>query len=641
MGNFFEDNEDLQFYVDRGIHWEPMVRVTEYDFKAEEGFTETKEAVEFYRDILNLVGEFSADQVAPRAQEIDRQKLKVEQGELHFPPVLQEVFDSLKGLELHGMCLPRELGGMNVPLIVYMMNAELIGRADASVMAHHSFHGGIAMAMLFYSILEGTTEFQTDPPRINHTRFQEFIQEIMRGEAFGSMDITESDAGSDMAQLRTKGEQDSDGNWHVTGQKIFITSGHGKYHIVIARTEKTDDSDAFAGLNGLSLFVVPAYSEENGQRVWYASVDGAEDKLGHTGSATVSISYDRTPAHLVGKRGEGFKYMLLLMNYARIGVGFEALGVCEAAYRAAKNYASQRPSMGKMIAQHEMIADYLDEMKTDIQAIRAMAMASAYTEEMSNRLNIQLNVMALSEEAAAKIRRQRRRFQKRTRALTPLLKYFAAEKAVEITRRAIQIHGGVGYTKEYPVEKLLRDAIVFPIYEGTSQIQALMVMKDTLMGTLKAPQAFARRTAAAAARTITARNPMERRVARIQSQCYAAIRHLMSRVAVDKFKAVRTRPMHQWSKAFLKDWNPKQDFALAMLHAERLTRMLVDKAAAEILLEQMLEFPEREELLVRFLERAEPRVQYLHHVITSTGDRMLETLKEKGAEPVQDEKVAS
>src|SRR5690606_2600020 len=127
--------------------------------------------------------------------------------------------------------------GLNVPLLVYFLNSELMARADVSVMAHHGFHGGIAMAMLAFSVKEGTTRFDLDARVIRETRFAEQMAEIARGDAWGCMDITEPGAGSDMAALTTVGEQDADGRWTVSGQKIFITSGHGKHHFVIARTE--------------------------------------------------------------------------------------------------------------------------------------------------------------------------------------------------------------------------------------------------------------------------------------------------------------------------------------------------------------------------------------------------------------------
>lgn len=632
MANFFEDNEDLRYYVEQGIDWEPIVTLTELGFRRPDGHKSVKEALAFYQDILRLVGEFTAEEIAPYAAEIDREGVRFEGGEAFFPPRLATIFDKLRELELHGMCLPRELGGMNAPLLLYFMNSEIMARADVSVMAHHGFHGGMAMAMLIFSILEGTTTFDPDTGTILDTRWRQEIAEIASGKAWGCMDITEPDAGSDMAALRTVGELSPDGQWTVTGQKIFITSGHGKYHFVIARTEKPSSSDdPMAGLAGLSMFLVPTYRDNpDGTRTRLATLDRVEEKMGHHGSVTAALTFERTPAQLVGKRGEGFRHMLTLMNNARLGVGFESIGLCEAAYRMARAYAALRPSMGKTIDRHEMIADYLDEMETDIVALRALAMHGAFHEELGQKKALLWRYAGgRAEIDARRLEREARRHKAAARRVTPLLKYLAAEKAVEMARRCVQIHGGNGYMKEFGAEKLVRDAMVMPIYEGTSQIQALMAMKDTLGGILKKPRDFVARMAQARWRALSARDPLERRVARLQQLSLSAQQHLLARTAADKVKSLSSLPLTEWPDAFLKNWNPKRDFAWAMLHAERLTRLLADEAIAEILFAQAHRHPERRAWLERYLDRAEPRARFVHEEITTTGQRIIDRLSRR------------
>ena len=418
MPNFFNDNEDLLYYFDKGLDWAPLLEATERGIESDEAPQTVEEAMSLYRDIAQMVGQFVAEDIAPKAAEIDREGVKLVDGEAVQPAAMQEIFEKIKGLDLHWMCVPRELGGMNCPLLLYFINTELMARADVSVMAHHGFHGGMALAMLIFSIREGSTTF--DGAKIVDTRFRKEIEEIGRGDAWGTMDITEPDAGSDMAALRSVGEQDEDGNWFVTGQKIFITSGHGKYHFVIARTEKADEgSGPFAGLGGLSFFLVPAYEEdEHGNRTRIATLDRVEEKMGHHGSCTAALTFDRAPAHLLGKRGEGFKYMLTLMNNARLGVGFESIGLCEAAYRLAKEYAAERPSMGKTIDRHEMIADYLEEMKTDIQGLRALAMHGAVHEELGQKYELYAENGRGDAPGSADRRKQSKRF-KRSPAASP------------------------------------------------------------------------------------------------------------------------------------------------------------------------------------------------------------------------------
>jgi len=635
MANFFADNDDLAWYFDHGIDWDPIVRLAEWDLKAEDSPASVAEAVETYRDFASMIGEFVADDIAPHWEELDSQPPILVDGEVLLGDRMDTIFKRIKELDLHWLAIPREFGGMNSPMLIYFMTAELMARGDQSVMTHFGFHGGMAMAMLVFSIREGSSEFDPARARIASTRFQDWVEEIGSGEAWGAMDITEPDAGSDMAALRCYGEQDEAGNWFVTGQKIFITSGHGRFHFVIARTEKpAAPDDPYAGLGGLSFFLVPTYADTPAGRERYATVDRLEEKMGHHGSATCAISFDRSPAQLLGQRGEGFKYMLTLMNNARIGIGFEALGLCEAAHRKALAYARERPSMGKTIDQHEMIADLLDEMRTDIQGLRALSMHAAWHEEIATKLELARDHMPeLAPVPVDQIDAELAKHKAAARRATPLLKYLAGEKAVEMAQRCIQIHGGNGYIKEYGAEKLLRDAMVLPIYEGTSQIQSLMAMKDTLGLVMKNPQGFVRDLAQARWRALSARDPLERRVAKLQVLGFDAIQYLLRKTATDKVRSLSDKPMSQWSESFMHDWNPKRDFAWAMLHAERLTRLLADVQIAEILLAQAQAHEQRRELCSRWLERAEPRDRFLLDEITTTGRRLLGTLaRTRGAD---------
>jgi alkylation response protein AidB-like acyl-CoA dehydrogenase len=571
MANFFKDNDDLQYYFDKGIDWESLVRITEHDFADAdgEGFSSTEEAVDFYRDIIEMVGQFTAEEIKPYEREIDEKGVVLVDGEVVFPDRLAGIFEKIKDLDLHGLPIPRELGGMNAPMMVYFLNSELMARADVSTMGHHGFHAGMAMGALVFSALEGSSDI--DP-----------------------------------------------------------TTG---YHFVIARTEDTDPDDPMSGLNGLSMFLVPTYEEDSeGNRTRIVQLSRVEEKIGHHGSATCGLVFDKAPAELVGRRGEGFKYMLTLMNNARLGVGFECLGLSESSYRAAAEYAAERSSMGKTIDRHEMIAEYLETMQTEIQGIRAMAVTAGFHEEMAQKLALGLRYGDHDEADRKRIERLMKSHQRKARRITPLLKYFGAEKSVEHARTALQIHGGNGYTTEYLPEKLLRDALVMPIYEGTSQIQALMAMKDTLGAIIGNPQAFVRRMAQARWRSLSSRNSLERRVAQLQSLSFGAQQHLVLKTAGAKVKGLRGKPIGEWSDELTKNWDPKRDFAYAMLHAERLIQLLGETTIAEILLEQAKKHPERAEVLERHLERAEPKARYLHDQITTTGQRLLEKLSPEASE---------
>jgi 3-(methylthio)propanoyl-CoA dehydrogenase len=629
MASFLADNADLQFYLGPGVDWELMAALTERGFRDPDGFKNAAEAQAFYREVVGMVGDFAAREVAPFSAELDRQSFRIEGGEVVVPARLSTIFGKLGELGLHGLNLPRELGGMNAPMLLYFINSELLARADISVMAHHNFHGGTAMAMFVLSHMEGSTELDPGSGRVARTRWSREIAEVASGRAWGSMDITEPDAGSDMAALRASASEGPNG-WTLSGEKIFVTSGHGKYHFVIARTEGEPD----AGLRGLSLFLVPAYEEdEQGRRTRHSTVNRVEEKLGKHGSATIAISFDNAPAQLVGKRGDGFRLMLEFMNHARLGVGFEAIGLCEAARRMALAYAAERRSMGKPIERHEMIADYLSEMETDVVGLRALGFDAAVNDEVAYKLDLFGSFAGLhGANAAGRVALHTRR----ARRATPLLKYLAAEKAVEMSRRCLQIHGGNGYMKEFGAEKLMRDALVLPIYEGTSQIQALMAMKDTLGAIIKSPQDFIKRTARARWRALSARDALEARVAGLQQLSLSAQQHLITRTMAAKVKTVSKKPLPSWREELFSQWNPKRDFSFALLHAERLTRILADVAICEALWRQAQAHPERRVWLERYLERAEPRARFLVDEITTTGSRLIADL----AVPVPAHKAA-
>jgi alkylation response protein AidB-like acyl-CoA dehydrogenase len=626
--SFLTDNADLQYYLGPGLDWELIASLTERGFRDPDGFKNASEATAFYREVTGMVGDFAAREVAPFAAELDRQSFRIDaqRGEVVIPPRLSTIFDKLGELGLHGLNIPRELGGMNAPMLLYFFNSELLARGDISVMAHHNFHGGTAMAMFVLSVMEGTTEIDRGSGRVTRTRWSREMAEIAAGQAWGSMDITEPDAGSDMAALRASAVEGPDG-WRLSGEKIFVTSGHGKYHFVVARTEP----DPKAGLRGLSLFLVPAYRDEaDGSRTRLSTINRVEEKLGKHGSATIALTFDDTPAQLVGKRGDGFRLMIEFMNHARLGVGFEAIGLCEAARRMAQSYAGERRSMGKPIERHEMIADYLSEMENDCVGLRALAMDAAFHDELAYKLELFGHCVP---QAGPQPEKRAEAHAARARKLTPLLKYLAAEKSVEMSRRCLQLHGGNGYMKEFGAEKLVRDSLVLPIYEGTSQIQSLMAMKDTLGAIIKAPQDFLKRVAGARWRALSARDPLEARVAGLSQLALSAQQHLITRTMAAKVRTAAKKPLPSWREELFSQWNPKRDFSYALLHAERLTKLLCDEAIAESLLAQARRHPERRPLLERYLERAEPRARFLVDEITTTGSRLVAELATPAREP--------
>lgn len=628
--NYFRDNDDLLFQFRHGIRWEEIVDLTEAGYTLPDGPKNLEEARAFYEEVMNATGEFSAKEIAPRAAKVDEKGTHLENGEVVFSPEADAIYEGMRGLGLFGLSLPREVGGSNCPMALYFVAGELIARADVSAMTHFSFHGGIASAMLLYSDREGTAVYEKG--QLKKVRWQQAISEIAAGENFGCMVLTEPGAGSDLGAIRATAVE-RDGKWYLTGEKIFITSGHGQYQFVLARTEGKD-----SGLKGLSLFLVRRKIERDGKLVDNVIVTKVEEKLGHHGSATCSLQYEDSEGELVGKRGEGFQLMLLLMNSARIGVGMEAIGNAEAAWRMAKDYATERVTMGKPIARHELVAEKLLEMELWIRAMRALAFEALGAVEISVRLEQKLKHDPPSDpEERARLETRQKRLARRARRLTPLFKYITSEKSVEISRDAMQVFGGMGYIDETGVHKLLRDALVMPVYEGTSQIQALMATKDHLLWAARDPAGFLRRGARARLLSRTATTHLAREVNRADAIVYGATETILLRIFGKKVRneweeGIKSKEPTQWgrylARQFLRQWDVKADFSQGLLHAERLTRMLTDVAIGKILVKQAEAFPERRKLAERFVHRMLLRVESTAREIEQSDDSVFEAIAE-------------
>jgi alkylation response protein AidB-like acyl-CoA dehydrogenase len=639
--NFFLDNDDLRFQISR-LDWATLVDLQEQLFLDEDRHGTGADGRAFYEEILTTLGEFIAREVAPHERELD-QHPTLKNGEVGETARMKKIFAGLADLGAFGITLPRRLGGMNAPLFINQILMELLTRADASVPGQFAFYGGIASALLFYSNEEGSVVYEGGVPV--KSRFDDAITRIGEGREWGAMVLTEPQAGSDLARLQAKGTLQADGTWRLSGQKIFITAGHGEHHIVIARSE---DETTHPGLKGLSLFYVPAHVDDNGKAVpkdapgakKNLSVGGIEHKMGQRSCVAATIHYEDSVAELIGMRGDGFRLMLVLMNNARIGVAFEALGTCEASLRTARAYAEERVSMGKPIARHEMIADYLDEMDVAIRALRAATFEAGFHEEASMRLKLLVKVRPpANEDDRKKLEKKAKDYGARSRELTPLIKYFGGEESVRQARMAMQLFGGSGYIIETGVEKLLRDALVIPVYEGTSQIQSLMALKDNLLGVLKNPTKFARDIAEARFAALSSTDPLDKAVARMKVTTLSAMQTILSRIATDKLGTVKGQPVTSWRGLIAGEWDPTRDFSFGMLHAERLTKLLCYNQFAEILVRQAhacaatADGAERREIAERFVERFEPRGKGVLLEIEASSGGLVTRLLGRGKKP--------
>jgi len=618
--NYYTDNEDLRWHLNNTVDWDTLVPLYEREFTLEDGPDTLEEAKENYVDIISMVGEFVAKEVATRAEALDQTGNKLVDGEVVHPKEMNEIIEQLGEMGMFGLNLPRELGGLNVPFALYFAICEVIARADCGTMTTFGFFGGIGMSLLVYSAKEGSLEMKDGV--ITKCRFQTEIEETAAGEAWGAMVLTEPDAGSDLAAIRTRATKQEDGTYLLNGEKIFITSGHGQYGIVIART---DDPQNEQGLDGISLFLVRRWLEKDGEKVENFKVTKVEKKVGHNSSPTVSLLYEDSVGELIGKEGEGFKLMLVLMNNARVAVGFEAIGVCHQALRMATEYASVRKSMGKFLKDHELMADILQTMDTELRGMRAMAFETVNHVELAQRLETRLRYDPPADAATKKkMEKLLKRSKRKARGLTPLLKFIAAEKAVEFARINMQVHGGMGYISETGADRLLRDALVLPVYEGTSQIQALMVMKDHLGAVIKDPAGFLEKAVRLRVAAQTSRG-LERALLQAKVKLHSATETILRRILAAKLKSeighgTFVERLGILSGDFMRSWDAKKDFAHGLVHAERLCQMLCDVKIGEALVHQAEKHPEREIYAVRYLKRMLPRITALELEIAGSVD---------------------
>ncbi len=446
MPNFFTDNPDLQFHFNH-LGLREIVKITEEEYAQAKEFNYApvnyEDAIENYRKVLEVVGDIAGNHIAPRAALVDVEGATFDLGKVEYAKGTQENLLELSRADLMGMVLPRKYGGLNFPFTIYMAAVEIISRADASLMNIFGLQ----------DIGDTIRKFGDEDQRM------EFLPRICSGEHTGAMALTEPDAGSDLQAVKLHAYQDGSGKWFLRGVKRFITNGSGQVLLVLARSEAGSKDG-----RGLSMFV--CYGDET------LKVRRIEHKLGIHGSPTCELQFNDTPAQLIGSRKFGLiKYTLDLMFRARVGVAAQALGISQAAYEEALQYAREREQFGKPIYNIPVVSNMLIDMRVMLESNRSLFYSVAQwvdRKEKSEELVEQLKAGGKSfAEANTRLKQET----KIANLLTPMTKYVLAECSNKITYDALQIHGGTGYMKEFRVERLARDARITNIYEGTSQLQ--------------------------------------------------------------------------------------------------------------------------------------------------------------------------
>ncbi len=449
--NFFTDNLDLQFRLDK-------LDLREVVDMMEEGYTthtqypaaprNYADAKDNYRLLLNLLGEICATRVEPRATEADEEGAQFHDGQVTYAAATQEGMEMLRQAELVGATLPWEHGGLNLPDTILQMMVEIVSRADASLMSVFGLQEIAAIVIAEH----GDEEMKG-----------RILSRMVQGELVGgAMVLTEPDAGSDLGVVQTRATYDEEASiWRLNGVKRFITNGSADVLLVLARSEQ-GSNDA----RGLSMFLVEADETVLIRRI--------ENKLGLHASPTCEIQFNDTPAQLVGKRRFGLiRYAMSMMNEARLAVGAQALGIAEAAYREAYQYAEKRIQFGQPINSLPAVYRMLLSMRGEIEAARALVY------EVSRWVDLG-KAYARREKLDPAARKRLKRIDRLTAVLTPLVKYYATEMGNRVCFQAMQVHGGTGYMREFNVERHFRDIRVTNIYEGTSQLQVVAAIGGLL-----------------------------------------------------------------------------------------------------------------------------------------------------------------
>ena len=454
MGNFFTDNERLKFHLHNDMMKE-IIRLKERDYADKDKYDFAPEsyedAIDSYEKVLEIVGEITSDVLAENAKDVDIEGPKIEDNAIVYAKGTQRNHEALRDAGLYGMSLPRQYGGLNFSYVPYVMAAEIVSRGDC----------GFANIWGLQDCAETIYEFGSEEIK------NEYLPRINKG-ATCSMDLTEPDAGSDLQAVRLKATYDEQaGVWRLNGVKRFITNGDADIKLVLARSEEgTTDG------RGLSYFVY----DRNNKAV---TVRRIENKLGIKGSPTAELVFNNAPAQIVGDRKLGLiKYVMSLMNGARLGVGAQSGGLAEAAYREAVKYAHEREQFGKPIANFAQVYEMLGNMRAKTDAIRTLLYETARQVDMYKSLDAISRERKLAVEEKQLLKAHLRLAD----ALTPMLKLFASEYANQITYDCIQVHGGSGFMKDYACERMYRDARILTIYEGTSQLQVVAAIKGVTSG---------------------------------------------------------------------------------------------------------------------------------------------------------------
>lgn len=454
MANFYTDNPDLKHHLNHPM-MKKIVDLKERNYTEADKFdyapVDFDDAMDNYNRVLEIVGDICGGVIAENAEGVDHEGPTVSNGRVTYASGTLQNLEACRKAGLMGMAMPRRLGGLNFPITPYIMAADIVSRADT----------GFENLWGLQDCAETLYEFG------NEEQKQKYIPRVCAGETM-SMDLTEPDAGSDLQAVMLKATKKDDGTWVLNGVKRFITNGDSDIHLVLARSEEgTTDG------RGLSMFI---YDKRNGG----VNVRRIENKMGIKGSPTCELTYKNAPAELCGDTRMGLiKYVMALMNGARLGIAAQSVGVSEIAYREALQYARERKQFGKAIIEFPAVSEMLSVMKAKLDASRTLLYETARYVDLYKVYEDIAKERSLTPDE----RKEMKAYKKLADALTPMAKGLSSEYCNQNAYDCIQVHGGSGFMKDYACERIYRDARITSIYEGTTQLQVVAAIRHVTTGT--------------------------------------------------------------------------------------------------------------------------------------------------------------
>ena len=454
MANYYTDHPEIEFHLNHPL-MKRVVDLKERNYVEKDQFEDApvnyEDAIENYKRLLDITGDVAANIIEPNSEDVDLEGPHLENGRMIYASKTFENLDATRKAGLWGLSMPRRYGGLNLPNAIFSMASEIIAAADA----------GFQNIWSLQSCIDTLYEFGSEEQR------QKYIPRICAGETM-SMDLTEPDAGSDLQRVMLKATQDEDGTWRLNGVKRFITNGDSDIHLVLARSEEgTKDG------RGLSMFI---YDKRDGG----VTVRHIENKLGIHGSPTCELVYKNAKAELCGSTRLGLiKYVMALMNGARLGIAAQSVGVEQEAYNEGLAYAKERAQFGEKIINFPAVYDMLSRMKAKLDAGRSLLYCCARYVDIYKALEDIARDTKLTPEE----RQEMKKYTRLADAFTPLAKGMNSEYANQNAYDAISIHGGSGFIMEYKCQRLFRDARIFSIYEGTTQLQVVAAIRYITNGT--------------------------------------------------------------------------------------------------------------------------------------------------------------